>query len=68
MKKLPVEIEDYIDVINNCYYVDKTMIIKEILSMPPTSVILFTRPRRFGKSLTLSIIKTFFDKMHLTRY
>ena len=62
MKKLPIGVENYIDVIQECYYVDKTLIIKELLLSPATSVILFTRPRRFGKSLTLSMIKTFFDK------
>ncbi len=62
MKKLPIGVESYIDVIQECYYVDKTLIIKELLLSPSTSVILFTRPRRFGKSLTLSMIKTFFDK------
>ena len=62
MKKLPIGVENYTDIINDCYYVDKTMIINDILSVPATSVLLFTRPRRFGKSLTLSMINTFFNK------
>lgn len=45
----------------NAYYVDKSLIIKEMLTMNE-SMILFARPRRFGKSLTLSMIKSFFDE------
>ena len=60
MKKLPIGVENYIDVVKDCYYIDKTLIIKELLSLPATSVVLFTRPRRFGKSLMLSMINTFF--------
>ncbi len=61
-KKLPIGVENYIDVYKECYYVDKTLLIKEVLNLPSTSVILFTRPRRFGKSLSLSMLRTFFDK------
>ena len=43
------------------YYVDKTMMIKELLDNGGM-VNLFTRPRRFGKTLTLSMIRTFFEK------
>jgi hypothetical protein len=44
---------------NNCYYVDKTLLIQELLDDYST-VTLFTRPRRFGKTLNLSMIKYFF--------
>lgn len=59
--KLPIGIESYKEVIKNCYYVDKTKIIAKICDFPKESVLLFTRPRRFGKSLTLSMIDTFFN-------
>ncbi len=44
----------------NLYYVDKTLMIKELLDAPP-KVTLFTRPRRFGKTLNLSMIRRFFE-------
>lgn len=59
--KLPIGIESYKEVIKNCYYVDKTEIIAKICDFPKESVLLFTRPPRFGKSLTLSMIDTFFN-------
>ena len=45
---------------NNYYYFDKTGLIKEILESGTTRI-LFTRPRRFGKSLNMSMLKYFFD-------
>ncbi len=59
--KLPIGIESFEDVATNCYYVDKTNIIRKICDYPKESVLLFARPRRFGKSLTLSMIDTFFN-------
>ena len=43
----------------NCYYVDKTRFIRPLLS-DPSRVELFTRPRRFGKTLTMSMLRCFF--------
>lgn len=45
----------------NCYYVDKTMVIEDLLK-DGSDVILFPRPRRFGKSLLISMLENFFDK------
>ena len=45
---------------NNCYYVDKTLIIKELIDRQD-KVTVFTRPRRFGKTLTLTMLKSFFE-------
>ena len=45
----------------HCYYVDKTGLIEELLQRVPPTVSLFTRPRRFGKTLTLSMLREFFD-------
>ena len=61
MKKIPLGIDDYRALIKECYYVDKTALIKEIIETPSESVLLFTRPRRFGKTLALSMVDTFFD-------
>lgn len=60
-KPLPIGIEDYKRMIEKSYYyVDKTLLIKELLDQGG-AVHLFTRPRRFGKTLALSMIKTFFE-------
>lgn len=46
---------------NGCYYVDKTELIYKIAGNGNTGVTLFTRPRRFGKTLTMSMLQSFFD-------
>ena len=54
-KKIGIGIENYKMMIEKeCYYVDKTLLIKELLDRGGL-VNLFTRPRRFGKTLSLSI-------------
>lgn len=61
MKKFPIGTEDFKDIINNnYYYVDKTRLIKELVDIG-SKVTLFTRPRRFGKSLNMSMLKSFFE-------
>ncbi len=53
---------------NNLYYVDKTSIIKDIVeSMMRSKVFLFTRPRRFGKTLTMIMLREFFDVTHSSK-
>ena len=60
-KKLPVGIENFEEFsAENFYYVDKTMFIAELLQNWG-KVNLFTRPRRFGKSLNMSMLKCFFE-------
>ncbi len=60
-KKLPIGIENFEKLRKNgFYYVDKTGLIRELLENP-AEVTLFTRPRRFGKSLTMSMLKYFFE-------
>ena len=60
-KKLPVGIENFREFFTeDFYYVDKTMFIKELLQNWG-KVNLFTRPRRFGKSLNISMLKCFFE-------
>lgn len=59
-KPLPIGVSDYIDACTNYYYVDKTLLIKDFLDERP-KVSLFTRPRRFGKTLAMDMLKTFFE-------
>lgn len=58
---LPVGISDYRLASTEYYYVDKTMLIKDFLDERPM-VSLFTRPRRFGKTLAMDMLRTFFEK------
>ena len=62
MKKgIGIGIEDFSEVIKeNCYYIDKTKWIGEILE-DKSKIKLFTRPRRFGKTLNMSMLKYFFN-------
>ncbi len=61
LRKLPVGISDFKKVIEGNYcYIDKTLLIKEILDKGD-SIILIPRPRRFGKTLNLSMLKYFYD-------
>ena len=60
-KKLPIGISNFKDIIEkNYYYFDKTRFIEDILE-DGAQVKLFTRPRRFGKTLNMSMLKYFFD-------
>ena len=60
-KAVPVGIEDFERIVReDYYYVDKTRLIEELL-INRAPVTLFTRPRRFGKTLNMSMIKYFFD-------
>lgn len=60
-KKLPIGIENFAKLqVEDFYYVDKTMLIKELLDNW-AEVNLFTRPRRFGKTLNMSMLKAFFE-------
>lgn len=60
MKSLPVGISDYVRAQSEYYYVDKTLLIKEFLDKKPL-VSLFTRPRRFGKTLNMDMLRVFFE-------
>ena len=60
-KAVPVGIEDFERIVReDYYYVDKTQLIEELL-INRAPVTIFTRPRRFGKTLNMSMIKYFFD-------
>ena len=61
MKAIPIGISDYRKLIqNDYYYVDKTLMIKEFLERK-SQVTLVTRPRRFGKTINMSMLAEFFD-------
>lgn len=60
-KPLPIGISDYKVATTDYYYVDKTLMIKDFLDNKPM-VSLFTRPRRFGKTLNMDMIRVFFEK------
>ena len=61
LKKLPVGFESFQEIRKlECYYVDKTKLIEQLLENW-SKVNLFTRPRRFGKTLNISMLKSFFD-------
>lgn len=60
LKSLPIGISDYVRAQSEYYYVDKTLLIKEFLDQKPL-VSLFTRPRRFGKTLNMDMLRVFFE-------
>ncbi|WP_448821750.1 AAA family ATPase [Cetobacterium sp.] len=60
-KNLPVGIDDFKEIIeNNCYFADKSLLIDELLSKR-SKVTLLPRPRRFGKTLNMSMLNYFFN-------
>lgn len=59
-RKLPTGIENFEEIVEDYYYVDKTSLIEQVVEQG-SKVTLFTRPRRFGKSLNMSMLKCFFE-------
>ncbi len=65
LKQLPRGFEDYRELCErNRYYVDKTAFIKKVFAEDDSKVLLITRPRRFGKTLTMSMFKYFLELNH----
>ena len=61
LRGLPIGVEDFKKIREtNCYYIDKTKLIEDLL-IDKTEVKLFCRPRRFGKTLSMSTLRYFFD-------
>ena len=60
-KPLPIGISDFKQATSDYYYVDKTLLIRDFLDRKPL-VSLFTRPRRFGKTLNMDMLRVFFEK------
>lgn len=59
-KPLPIGISDYVRAQSEYYYVDKTLLIRDFLDRKPLAS-LFTRPRRFGKTLNMDMLRVFFE-------
>ena len=60
--KIPVGISDFAKIWNyQYYYVDKTGLIEDLLEKETAEVTLITRPRRFGKTMGMSMLANFFD-------
>ena len=67
-KMIPIGVENFAEMSQEgFYYVDKTGLIKELLD-EACEVSLFTRPRRFGKSLNLDMLKIFLRKVQTATY
>lgn len=60
-KSLPIGVSDFKLTTTGYYYVDKTLMIRDFLDKKPM-VSLFTRPRRFGKTLNMDMLRVFFEK------
>ena len=59
---IPVGVSDFTEIRKNgYYYIDKSGLIKDILKTASTKVTLITRPRRFGKTLAMSMLDAYFD-------
>ena len=61
LKPLPIGVSDFKSATTNYYYVDKTLMIRDFLDAKPM-VSLFTRPRHFGKTLNMDMLRVFFEK------
>ena len=61
LKPLTIGVSDFKSATTNYYYVDKTLMIRDFLDAKPM-VSLFTRPRRFGKTLNMDMLRVFFEK------
>lgn len=57
----PISKDNFKEIVTNCYYVDKTNLINEILDKGDQGIYLMLRPRRFGKSVIVSMLEYFFD-------
>lgn len=66
-RQIPYGVADFESVIkDNLYYVDKTMYLAELERQPRTQI--FIRPRRFGKSLFINMMKAYYDKANANRF
>ena len=59
--RLPIGSTNYKEVCTHYYYLDKTLLIKDVLD-DGAKILLLTRPRRFGKTLNMDMLRTFFEK------
>lgn len=61
LRPLPIGVSDFKEAVSDFYYVDKTLMIKDFLDSR-AKVTLFTRPRRFGKTLNMDMLRVFFER------
>lgn len=67
-KRVAQGIDNFKEIIDvNAYYVDKTLLIKDVIDVSD-KIILITRPRRFGKTLNMSMLKYFFERKECRRF
>lgn len=67
IKQIPYGVADFVSVRErNLYYVDKTMYLKELEAQPDS--LFFIRPRRFGKSLFISMMQAYYDKLMVSEF
>ena len=67
IRQIPYGVSDFVSIRSrNLYYIDKTMYLAELESQPDT--LIFIRPRRFGKSLFISMMQAYYDKAMVGRY
>ena len=67
IKQIPYGVADFETVMNqNLYYVDKTMYLAELEKQPRN--LIFIRPRRFGKSLFINMMRAYYDKSKADRF
>ena len=67
IERVPYGVADFETVMNqNLYYVDKTMYLAELEKQPRN--LIFIRPRRFGKSLFISMMRAYYDKSKADRF
>jgi hypothetical protein len=68
VKQLPIGVSDFKDVrVGNYTYIDKSMFIKELIDAGPSKVTIIPRPRRFGKTLNMTMLKYFFEKQEANK-
>ena len=60
-RQVPIGTSDFKEIVSDFYYIDKTLFIKDLLDTK-SKVFLFSRPRRFGKTSNMSMLKYFFEK------
>lgn len=67
IRQIPYGVSDFLSVRKDeLYYIDKTMYLEELESQPRT--LIFIRPRRFGKSLFISMMRAYYDKAMESRF
>ena len=67
IRQIPYGVSDFLSIReDNLYYIDKTMYLAELESQPDT--LFFVRPRRFGKSLFISMMQAYYDKAMAGRF